>query len=42
MKFILNSDFQPAGDQPKAITDLCNGLNKKKNDQDPLEATGSG
>ena len=42
MKFILNSDFQPAGDQPKAITDLCNGLNKKKNDQVLLWGTGSG
>jgi excinuclease ABC subunit B len=42
MKFILNSDFQPAGDQPKAITDLCNGLNKKKNDQVLLGVTGSG
>ena len=42
MKFILNSDFRPAGDQPKAITDLCNGLNKKKNDQVLLGVTGSG
>ena len=42
MKFILNSDFQPAGDQPRAITDLCNGLNKEKNDQVLLGVTGSG
>ena len=42
MKFVLKSDFRPAGDQPEAITDLCNGLNKEKNDQVLLGVTGSG
>ena len=42
MKFILNSDFEPAGDQPKAIDDLCIGLNEKENDQVLLGVTGSG
>ena len=42
MKFILNSDFKPSGDQPKAINDLCIGLNKKEKDQVLLGVTGSG
>lgn len=42
MKFILNSDFKPAGDQPKAINDLCDGLNRKEENQILLGVTGSG
>ena len=29
-KFKLKSDFDPAGDQPKAINDLIEGINKGK------------
>ncbi|MDC3091148.1 excinuclease ABC subunit UvrB [Rickettsiales bacterium] len=42
MKFILNSDFKPAGDQPKAINDLCSGLNRNEENQILLGVTGSG
>ena len=41
-KFKLKSDFDPAGDQPKAINDLIEGINKKDKDQVLLGVTGSG
>jgi excinuclease ABC subunit B len=40
--FNLNSEFQPAGDQPKAIESLIKGLEEKKRDQILLGVTGSG
>ncbi|MBF0269485.1 MAG: excinuclease ABC subunit UvrB [Alphaproteobacteria bacterium] len=36
------SDYQPAGDQPKAIADLTDGLMKGERDQVLLGVTGSG
>ena len=42
IKFKIKSDFQPAGDQPKAIKDLLNNLKKEKNEQVLLGVTGSG
>ena len=41
-KFKIHSKYKPAGDQPKAIEKLVNGLNSKKNDQILLGITGSG
>ena len=41
-KFKLESSYKPAGDQPAAIKNLCNGLLKKNNDQVLLGVTGSG
>jgi excinuclease ABC subunit B len=41
-QFQLVSDFQPAGDQPKAIEQLVNGLREGKRDQVLLGVTGSG
>ena len=40
--FKLHSKYQPAGDQPNAITKLVAGLEAKKNDQILLGITGSG
>lgn len=40
--FILKSDFQPAGDQPTAIKELVEGLNRKEKNQVLLGITGSG
>ena len=42
INFELISDFKPAGDQPKAINDLVNGINNNENDQVLLGVTGSG
>ena len=42
INFELISDFKPAGDQPKAINDLVNGINNKENDQVLLGVSGSG
>ncbi len=42
MKFDLKSDYKPAGDQPKAITNLTEGLQKGLNRQTLLGVTGSG
>jgi len=42
MKFKLNSIYQPAGDQPKAIKALIEGLEKSKRNQVLLGVTGSG
>ena len=40
--FRLASDFQPAGDQPQAITELTAGLRQGERDQVLLGVTGSG
>lgn len=42
MKFKLVSDYKPAGDQPKAIEGLINGLEKGNRFQTLLGVTGSG
>tara|TARA_B100000900_G_scaffold374027_1_gene355025 strand:- start:38 stop:2224 length:2187 start_codon:yes stop_codon:yes gene_type:complete len=41
-KFVLHTDFIPAGDQPSAIEELVNGINAKEQDQVLLGATGTG
>ena len=41
-KFILKSDYQPTGDQPKAIEQLTKGLNDGTKHQTLLGVTGSG
>ena len=41
-EFKLKSDFDPAGDQPQAINDLIEGINKKEKDQVLMGVTGSG
>ena len=41
-KFKLNSEFKPAGDQPKAIERLAEGLRSGKNFQTLMGVTGSG
>ncbi|MEP6341685.1 MAG: excinuclease ABC subunit UvrB [Maricaulaceae bacterium] len=40
--FRLVSDFEPKGDQPRAIEELCEGLNSIERDQVLLGVTGSG
>jgi len=40
--FSLKSDFQPKGDQPAAIVQLCQGITDKVRDQVLLGVTGSG
>lgn len=42
MDFILKSDFQPTGDQPKAIQSLVDGVNDQTFAQTLLGVTGSG
>ena len=42
MEFELQSPFQPTGDQPEAIRQLVEGLNKKTKHQTLLGVTGSG
>ena len=41
-KFVLNTDFTPAGDQPSAIKELVNGILANEQDQVLLGATGTG
>ena len=41
-KFILKSDFKPAGDQDRAISELVESFNQKQNKQVLLGVTGSG
>ena len=41
-RFVLNSPFQPAGDQPTAIADLAAGVRAGDRDQVLLGATGTG
>src|SRR5580700_11055151 len=40
--FRLSSEFAPAGDQPQAIDELCEGLQRGEKDQVLLGVTGSG
>src|SRR5213596_1989010 len=40
--FVLQSEFQPAGDQPQAIAELIEGLKRDERDQVLLGVTGSG
>lgn len=40
--FDLVSDYQPQGDQPKAIQELVDGIQKGKKQQVLLGATGTG
>ncbi len=42
MKFKLTSDFSPTGDQPQAIRQLTDGINKREQYQTLLGVTGSG
>jgi excinuclease ABC subunit B len=42
MVFSLKSEYQPAGDQPRAIEALVHGLKKGERDQTLLGVTGSG
>ncbi|MCB9252085.1 MAG: excinuclease ABC subunit UvrB [Flavobacteriales bacterium] len=42
MKFILESEFSPTGDQPNAIQQLVQGINEGDKDQILLGVTGSG
>ncbi|HUK57755.1 MAG TPA: excinuclease ABC subunit UvrB [Stellaceae bacterium] len=41
-RFTIHSEFQPAGDQPQAITDLVAGINAQEREQVLLGVTGSG
>ena len=41
-RFKIKSPFEPAGDQPQAIKDLCRGLEKGERSQVLLGVTGSG
>jgi excinuclease ABC subunit B len=41
-RFKLVSDYQPAGDQPRAIAELVEGVNAREHDQVLLGVTGSG
>ena len=40
--FQISSEFKPAGDQPQAIDELCEGLARGEKDQVLLGVTGSG
>ena len=42
MKYQINSEFKPNGDQPEAIKELVNGLNSGEKDQVLMGVTGSG
>ena len=41
-KFVIKSDFEPKGDQPRAIKDLVDGANRHDRTQVLLGVTGSG
>ena len=41
-KFKIESPFEPSGDQPQAIKELCEGINRGERDQVLLGVTGSG
>ncbi len=41
-KFVMHSEFSPAGDQPTAIKELSEGVNSGEQDQVLLGATGTG
>ena len=40
--FVLQTEFEPAGDQPTAIKELCESINQGERDQVLLGATGTG
>ena len=40
--FDLTSEFEPTGDQPGAIEELCRGIDEGRTDQTLLGATGTG
>ena len=42
VRFVMKSDFQPAGDQPRAIAELVQGVQAQERDQVLLGVTGSG
>lgn len=42
IRFRMNSDYEPAGDQPTAIADLVDGISRQERDQVLLGVTGSG
>ena len=42
MKFILESDYKPSGDQPEAIDQLCSAIESGVSDVTLLGVTGSG
>ncbi len=42
MDFQLSTTYRPQGDQPRAISELCSGLNAGEKDQVLLGVTGSG
>ena len=42
MEFKLNAPYRPTGDQPEAIRQLVDGINKGYPDQVLLGATGTG
>ncbi len=41
-RFVIKSDYQPAGDQPQAIAELVAGIQQREHDQVLLGVTGSG
>ena len=41
-QFVLSSDYQPTGDQPRAIGQLIHGLEQGEREQTLLGVTGSG
>ena len=41
-KFVMHTEFQPAGDQPTAIAELVGGINDSEQNQVLLGATGTG
>ena len=41
-RFVMETEFQPAGDQPTAIAELSQGVNDGEQDQVLLGATGTG
>ncbi|MDJ0971300.1 MAG: DEAD/DEAH box helicase family protein, partial [Kiloniellales bacterium] len=41
-RFLLQSEFKPSGDQPQAIAELLEGLEKSEREQVLLGVTGSG
>lgn len=42
MRFTLESEFKPTGDQPEAIRQLVKGIRSGESDQTLLGVTGSG
>jgi excinuclease ABC subunit B len=41
-RFVMHTEYTPAGDQPTAIAELCKGLENQERDQILLGATGTG